>query len=89
MSGKNLGVRRRIQQRIKGTHDSPCMAICTHKQGDVVCKGCGMLREEKRAWKRSDPNQKEEVRVKAKNRIEEVSASHVSSQSDVSSAETV
>ncbi|WP_390616181.1 DUF1289 domain-containing protein [Maricurvus nonylphenolicus] len=69
MSSKPINFRKRLQQRVRGTHDSPCLSICTHKQGDLVCQGCGMLREEKRSWKRLDEAEKEVVRSRAGNRL--------------------
>ncbi len=69
MSDKPINFRKRIQQRVKGTHDSPCLSICTHKHGDVVCQGCGMLREEKRGWKRRDEFEKKEIRQRASERL--------------------
>lgn len=79
MSSKPINIRRRIQQRVKGTHDSPCLSICTHKQGDVVCRGCGMLREEKRGWKCRSELEKDEIRLKAKSRMVDVEVSMVGS----------
>lgn len=62
---KRIPLNKRIKQRFKGTHDSPCLSVCTHKQGDVVCKACGMIREEKKGWKRRSEAEKNEVRIKA------------------------
>lgn len=77
MAQKNISVRRKIQQRVKGTHDSPCIAVCTHKQGEVVCAGCGMLKEEKKGWKRNSETRKREISARAKARL--VSLLYVSS----------
>jgi predicted Fe-S protein YdhL (DUF1289 family) len=77
MSSKPINIRRRIQQRVKGTHDSPCLSICTHKQGDVVCQGCGMLREEKKGWKRRSELEKAVIRQKTKERMKDLEIAKV------------
>ena len=62
---KDLTLDKRIKQRFKGTHDSPCLSNCSHKQGDVVCNSCGMLREEKKGWKRRSEQEKSHIRLRA------------------------
>ncbi len=69
MIKKNISFRRQMQQRVKGTHDSPCISVCTHKQGDWVCAGCGMLKEEKKGWKRNSDARKREISEHAKARL--------------------
>lgn len=69
MSDKPINFRKMLQQRVKGTHDSPCISVCTHTQGDVVCGGCGMLRQEKKGWKRRDEGQKALIRDAAAGRL--------------------
>jgi len=58
---KNLALTKQLKQRLKGTHDSPCLSICTHKQGDLICQACGMLREEKKGWKRKSEGDKNSI----------------------------
>ena len=67
--GKKLPLNKRLKQRLKGTHDSPCLSICTHKQGDLVCKACGMIREEKKGWKQRAEQEKIDIRLKASARF--------------------
>ncbi len=62
---KNLAISKQIKQRLKGTHDSPCLSICNHKQGDRVCQACGMVREEKKGWKRRSEEEKNHIRLQA------------------------
>ena len=69
---KNLALTKQLKQRLKGTHDSPCLSICTHKQGDLICQACGMLREEKKGWKRRGSENKDAIRIKAIARITEL-----------------
>jgi predicted Fe-S protein YdhL (DUF1289 family) len=40
------------------TPDSPCIAICSTAQGDLVCKGCGRTFEEVQQWPAFDPFEK-------------------------------
>lgn len=69
MSDGLSSLQKNIRQRIKGTHDSPCLSACTHKRGDVICGSCGMLREDKKGWKRRDESQKQIIRENAKQRL--------------------
>jgi len=62
---KNLALTKQLKQRLKGTHDSPCLSICTHKQGDLICQACGMFREEKKGWKRKSEGDKNSIRENA------------------------
>jgi len=66
---KNIAISKQIKQRLKGTHDSPCLSICTHKQGDRVCQACGMVREEKKGWKKRSEQEKFHIRLKAEARF--------------------
>jgi len=43
------------------TPDSPCIAICSTAQGDLVCKGCGRSFDEVQAWPGMSPFDKRTV----------------------------
>ena len=43
------------------TPDTPCIAICSTNQGDVVCKGCGRTEDEVRHWLSMGPFAKRAV----------------------------
>jgi predicted Fe-S protein YdhL (DUF1289 family) len=72
-----LSFDKRIKQRFKGTHDSPCLSVCTHKQGDIICKACGMTRSEKKGWKRHTPQEKAVIRDQAAYRHQQCAYSAV------------
>ena len=40
------------------TPDSPCIAICSTSQGDMVCKGCGRSFDEVQHWTAYSPGDK-------------------------------
>ncbi len=72
MPDKPISARKKLQQRVKGTHDSPCLSICTHKLGHVVCSACGMLKEEKKGWRRRGDVEKAFIRQEAKTRLQSI-----------------
>ena len=40
------------------TPDTPCIAICSTSQGDVICKGCGRTFDELQLWPEMNPADK-------------------------------
>jgi predicted Fe-S protein YdhL (DUF1289 family) len=43
------------------TPDTPCIAICSTAQGDIVCKGCGRTEDEVQHWTALSPAHKRAV----------------------------
>ena len=43
------------------TPDTPCIAICSTSQGDVVCKGCGRTDQEVQDWPSMSPAAKRDT----------------------------
>ncbi|MSQ56827.1 MAG: DUF3717 domain-containing protein [Limnohabitans sp.] len=43
------------------TPDTPCIAICSTSQGDLLCKGCGRTFEEVQLWTEKSPSQKRQI----------------------------
>lgn len=58
-----------LKRKLKGTADSPCVDICTYKQGDRICRACGMMREEKKSWTRLAKQEKANLRQRAQQRL--------------------
>ena len=48
---------------------SPCIGICSHATGDVVCRGCGRTLEEVRDWNTYTVEQKLEVKRRIKMKV--------------------
>ncbi len=60
---------RLLKRKLKGTADSPCMDICTYKQGHIICRACGMMRADKKSWKRLSESEKTDLRQLAQERL--------------------
>jgi len=69
MSSKPINAKKRIQQRIKGTLDSPCLSICNYDDLDKICRTCGMIKDEKRRWKKLGGTEKSFIRTEASERL--------------------
>lgn len=46
---------------------SPCIGICSHATGDLVCRGCGRTLEEVRDWNSYTSERKIKIRERLKN----------------------
>ena len=66
---KKLSFGKKWKQLLKGIFDSPCIEVCTYKQGDTYCKACGLTRLEKKSWKNSTKTQKESILKLTKMRL--------------------
>lgn len=48
---------------------TPCVGVCSHSVGDVICRGCGRSVPEVLHWNQYSSKQKIEVKAVAQERI--------------------
>jgi len=58
---KNLAPEIREKQLAKGTHDSPCLAVCDYDGLFKECQTCHMRMTEKKLWITADSDMKASI----------------------------
>lgn len=65
----HMSLKKQMQQRLKGTYDSPCVSICDFDPTSLQCLTCKLLKSEKRSWIKADKKVKSQIKRAVINRV--------------------